>query len=425
MFLADARISFDALDRERLVGGSVDLPRPGQASPAVSLRLEGWVVGRTAPVQWVEVAANDRTLLRTRPRFERPDVGVAIGDAAAARSCGFRGTVDVSSSAVERLVVRARLATGGIATLASIEVKRFWRAGTHPAERDVASIVIPCYNQAHFLPDAIESALAQNHPSIEVVVVDDGSPDNTAEVVARYPTVKYVAQPHTGLAAARNTGIRHSNGEFLLFLDADDRLRPNAVGTGIRLLREHADWAFVSGEHCYTGVDGTVIGCWTRAAVERDHYAALLESNYIACPGAVLHRRAALHATGGFDPRFNGCEDYELYLRTARQFPVGAHDAVAVEYRRHHGSLSGEPGIMLEGALHALDVQPAMEHAPALRRARQRGRRYWREYYGKPLAARARRHLLTPGRRLDGLRALLRLARLAPGQLPHVLVGGD
>src|SRR5215212_9690625 len=92
----------------------------------------------------------------------------------------------------------------------------------------LVSVVIPCYNQAHFLSEAIESVLAQTHPNFEIIVVDDGSTDNTSEVAARYPGVRHIRQDNQGLAAARNTGLRESKGTCLVFLDADDRLLPNA-----------------------------------------------------------------------------------------------------------------------------------------------------------------------------------------------------
>ena len=100
------------------------------------------------------------------------------------------------------------------------------------AEAALVSVVIPCYNQAHFLGEAIESVLAQTYPHLEIVVVDDGSTDNTGEVAARYPGVRYVRQENQGLAAARNTGLRHSSGDYLVFLDADDRLLATGRGGG-------------------------------------------------------------------------------------------------------------------------------------------------------------------------------------------------
>ena len=84
------------------------------------------------------------------------------------------------------------------------------------------SVVIPCFNQGHFLSEALESVLAQTRPADEVVVVDDGSTDNTSAVVRRFPSIRCIRQPNRGLASARNTGLRHTSCDYLVFLDADD-----------------------------------------------------------------------------------------------------------------------------------------------------------------------------------------------------------
>jgi glycosyltransferase involved in cell wall biosynthesis len=98
------------------------------------------------------------------------------------------------------------------------------------AAHQLVTVVIPCYNQAHFLGEAIESVLEQTYPHYEIVVVDDGATDNTSEVASRYPgKVRLIRQENRGLSGARNTGIRHSEGEYMVFLDADDRLLPEAL----------------------------------------------------------------------------------------------------------------------------------------------------------------------------------------------------
>src|SRR5215831_17387476 len=93
----------------------------------------------------------------------------------------------------------------------------------------LVSVIIPCYKQAYFLPDSIGSVLAQTYPGTELIVVDDGSPDNVSELVERYPGARCVQQENRGLAEARNAGFRASTGAYVVFLDADDRLIPNAV----------------------------------------------------------------------------------------------------------------------------------------------------------------------------------------------------
>src|SRR5688500_8996836 len=101
----------------------------------------------------------------------------------------------------------------------------------------LVSVVIPCYNQAHYLSEAVESALAQSYGSVETFVVDDGSADNSGEISARYPRVSYLRQANRGVAAARNAGLAASSGQFVLFLDADDRLLPEAVAVGLEAFR--------------------------------------------------------------------------------------------------------------------------------------------------------------------------------------------
>ena len=93
----------------------------------------------------------------------------------------------------------------------------------------LVSVIIPCYNHAQFLPDAIRSVQQQTYSPVEIVVVNDGSTDDTETVAKQFDTVKHIYQTNRGLSAARNTGIEHSSGEFLVFLDADDWLYKDAV----------------------------------------------------------------------------------------------------------------------------------------------------------------------------------------------------
>src|SRR5215217_2853327 len=171
--------------------------------------------------------------------------------------------------------------------------------GKQQAAVPLVSVVIPCYNQAHFLGEAIESALAQSHPNFEVVVVNDGSTDDTAEVAARYPRVRYLRQKNRGLSAARNTGLRHSEGEYVVFLDADDRLLPEALKTGLKCLKAHSECAFASGRYRFIAGDGSFLKPQRQRFVDKDSYVALLRRNYIGPPAAVMYRRAVFESVGG------------------------------------------------------------------------------------------------------------------------------
>src|SRR5262249_51410620 len=140
----------------------------------------------------------------------------------------------------------------------------------------LVSIIIPCYNQAHFLGEAIESVLAQSHSHHEIVVIDDGSTDNTRAVAGRYPGIRYIRQVNCGLSAARNTGLRCSQGDYIVFLDADDRLFPQALRIGLESLTSHPECMFAAGRYELMSADGSCLGDGAWFPIEDDHYAGLL-----------------------------------------------------------------------------------------------------------------------------------------------------
>jgi glycosyltransferase involved in cell wall biosynthesis len=227
-----------------------------------------------------------------------------------------------------------------------------------PDYTNLVSVVIPCYNHAQFLAEAIESVLAQSYSNCEILVVDDGSTDDIAKVVRRYSPVRYVFQQNAGLSSARNMGLRRSRGEFLVFLDADDRLLPHALEAGISCMREHPECAFVSGHCRVIDANGTILASPRQLQVGRDHYLQLLSGgSYIWCPATVLYQRRVFDFAGGFDPQLSPAADYELYLRITRDFPVCCHNQVVAEYRRHGSNMSRDASKMERAALAAHDTQ--------------------------------------------------------------------
>ena len=248
----------------------------------------------------------------------------------------------------------------------------------------LVSVVIPSYNHARFLGEAIQSVLAQTYPRVEIIVVDDGSGDNTAEVAAMYPSVQYVRQNNQGLAAARNTGLRASHGDILVFLDADDRLMPESLEQGVQHLLNSPESAFVSGRYRYIKEDGSIMHEYSQEPADPDPYAAFLQGNYIGMHATVAYRRAAIEAEGGFNPALPACEDYDLYLRIARSHPVSVHNHVVAEYRQHGNNLSRDPGLMLKSALTVLHFN--REYARSNQHyleAYKAGITSWREHYSQ------------------------------------------
>ena len=158
-------------------------------------------------------------------------------------------------------------------------------------------------------------------------------------------------QPNDGAPSARNRGLRASQGEFVLFLDADDRLLPDALAQGVAALGDHPDWAFVTGHVRLITADGTAETTPPQAHAAGDQFLALLRSNYIWTPGVVLYRRSVLDAVGPFDPAARASADYELNMRIARQHAIGCHHHVMLEYRRHGDNMSADVGEMLRSAV--------------------------------------------------------------------------
>lgn len=260
--------------------------------------------------------------------------------------------------------------------------------GTPTDEPPLVTVVIPCYNHARYVGEAVESALAQAHAPVEVVVVDDGSTDGSADVAARYAErdgrVRVVRQANAGLSAARNAGLAASRGTYVAFLDADDRLLPGAVAAGLACFASHPESAFVAGAFRWIDGEGRVGSTVAAPVIEGDPYHAMLRRNYVWMHAAALFRRARLAEAGGYDTRLSAAEDYDLYLRMLQKHPAHLHPAVVAEYRRHGENMSGNPVRMARATLHALRLQwPHARKDPAARRAYEDGVAFWTTAYGK------------------------------------------
>ena len=248
-------------------------------------------------------------------------------------------------------------------------------------------VVVTTYNHAHFLEQALQSVRSQTRATDAVMVVDDGSTDNPAEVVSRFPNVSLIRQENRGLAAARNAGLAAIDASYVVFLDADDRLEPRAIEAGLACFARAPDSGFVYGGHRYIDVDGQEIGERFEPPGEQP-YLHLLRGNFIGMHGSVMYRRDCLVAAGGFDERLRRCEDYDVYLRMARRYPVTGYPDLVAAYRLHGKNMSADHGAMLHSALdvHARHAPSAAEDLTA-REAWAEGRRRWRRCYAEEMAA--------------------------------------
>lgn len=211
------------------------------------------------------------------------------------------------------------------------------------------SVIIPCYNHGHYLPCAVNSVLAQTFTDWEAIIVDDGSTDDTRQVAAQFtdPRVRYIYQENRGLSAARNTGIRAAQGEYLAFLDADDEWEPAFLAACVEALSEQPALAAVVTLARFIDENGNGLPRLGGAAVDVQQFRSrLLEGGFFP-PNAVVVRSETVRSTGLFDERLTSVEDWDLWLRiTANGGQLRTIPQPLARYRVVTGSMSTNAGRM-------------------------------------------------------------------------------
>jgi glycosyltransferase involved in cell wall biosynthesis len=251
----------------------------------------------------------------------------------------------------------------------------------HTDSETLVTVVIPCYNHGKYLSEAIESVFHQTHKKVEIVVVDDGSEDDTAAICSNYGNrIKYVRVERVGLSAARNTGVQFSSGKFLVFLDADDFLYPNAIEINLYFFNYKKSAVFVSGGHNLTDEKGNPLPTKNFESKLSDNYLSLLQGNYIAMEATVMYRRE-LFFHFHFDTQLKSCEDYDLNLNISRHFPVMSHDKIIAGYRQHGKNMSANRALMRTTVLEVLQRQEKMLQNDEERKAYESGLKNWEEFY--------------------------------------------
>lgn len=201
------------------------------------------------------------------------------------------------------------------------------------------SIIVPCYNQGQYLAEALDSVLSSTFQDWECIIVNDGSTDNSADVattfVERDSRFKLLHQHNSGPSAARNRGVHESSGEFILFLDGDDKIEPEYIGSGISFLQKHADCTLF---YCKARTFGSEekINNWNYTT-----YRNLLRYNSIHCCSII--RRKDFDRIGGFDENMRGYEDWEMFIRLLYHNDfVCQSEKILFNYRihRHEGSVN-------------------------------------------------------------------------------------
>jgi hypothetical protein len=207
---------------------------------------------------------------------------------------------------------------------------------------ELVSIVIPTYNRADLLPQAIDSALHQTYGNVEVLVVDDGSIDRTPEVCRRYAgQVKYVRKENGGTGSALNVGIQKMRGEWFKWLSSDDYLQPEAVELLLRRAHE-TNAKIVYSSYMLVDERGQLIGFHLEHEMSFLTFAAELAKQHVGHGSSILIHRSVLEKVGLFDETLKAGEDYDFWLRACliHRFKFDCVTAFILNYRRHKGQLT-------------------------------------------------------------------------------------
>ena len=202
----------------------------------------------------------------------------------------------------------------------------------------LVSIVIPTHNYACYVGQAIRSGLDQGYRPIEIIVVDDGSTDATPSVLRQFDAaIRVVRLDGRGVSAARNAGLAQARGDYVVLLDADDLLLPGGVATQVAQLEHRPDVDAVAGEWYVCDVESETIHRARSSLKDDDVLGHLMRSNIVGTPSAMMLRRAALDAVGGFDTRLGFTADWEMWLRLAKHGCRFARITAPVAMYRIHG----------------------------------------------------------------------------------------
>lgn len=205
------------------------------------------------------------------------------------------------------------------------------------------SIVIPAYNSLKFLPETMESVFKQTFKDFEVLVVNDGSSDDTEHWVSQIadPRVKLITQENQGLSGARNTGIAHASGEYIAFLDADDLWEPTKLEKQVLCLEENSEIGLVYTWVALIDENGNFTGRVFKNYAENDVWHKLIEHNIVESGSVAMVRRQCFDTCGVFDRNLRSfVEDWDMWLRIASRYPFKVMKEPLVYYRQHSTSAS-------------------------------------------------------------------------------------
>jgi glycosyltransferase involved in cell wall biosynthesis len=258
------------------------------------------------------------------------------------------------------------------------------------------SVVIPAYKHRAFIRQTLDSVFAQTFSDYEVIVVNDGSPDDTAAVLEPLIAagrIRYFEQPNRGQAVARNRGVDEARGEFVALLDDDDVWPADKLQWQVQLLRDRPDVGAVAGDRIWW--DGGAIPELARPETRPRllTFESLFGGNPLASPGQVLIRKKHIESLGGFNQELWGSDDFDLWIRLSRITRFEAYDRIALLYRAHATNASGDLDRMLLNTRRVINSHAGAAARSDLPRLLQTANRWIYEYVGSRLVERLQNEL--------------------------------
>jgi glycosyltransferase involved in cell wall biosynthesis len=243
-----------------------------------------------------------------------------------------------------------------------------------PSGEPLVSIIIPAYNAAAFIGRTLDSVQAQTHARLEIIVIDDGSTDNTRNLVLKAAAVdarvRVISTANQGVAAARNKGVAEAAGRYVAFVDADDLWHPSKIQKQLALLRSlSGEWCGVYTLYHFIDLEDRVIGHGSSRAPGGYIYARHMSYKFIGNGSTLLLRREAIDSVGGYDPgyaasKIGGCEDLDYELRLFARHKVAAVAERLVGYRLYDGNMSSDHFRMARSMTEV--VERGIRRGPAL-----------------------------------------------------------
>jgi len=202
------------------------------------------------------------------------------------------------------------------------------------------SVIIPTFNRSSTIERAIKSVLNQTYKNLEIIVIDDGSTDNTENLLQNNPQVKYIKQTNAGVSAARNKGIKYSEAEWIAFLDSDDEWLPEKLYLQMKLLQETPDFQCVYGEEIWIRNNVRVNQMTKHKKGGGDQFLQSVKLCIIA-PSSVLLKKSIFESIGTFREDYPVCEDYDLWLKLTSLYDIGFVEGPIInKYGGHPDQLS-------------------------------------------------------------------------------------